>query len=82
MMETQVQTQFMPHTAAISDHAYDLIRELHRRLDAVWRYDQCIANADWRCQLTDYWHKVKQQDLENVEHLKHLIASEINQGGF
>ena len=33
-------------TQAIRDHDHDMIHDLSKRLDAVWRYDQYIENAD------------------------------------
>ena len=33
-------------TKAIRDHDHDMIHDLSKRLDAVWRYDQYIENAD------------------------------------
>ncbi len=44
-------------TKAIRDHDHDMIHDLSKRLDAVWRYDQYIENADkfpdlQRCQAT------------------------------
>jgi hypothetical protein len=35
-------------TCGCADHDHDLIHELSRRLDSLWRYDQYIANCDWR----------------------------------
>ena len=32
-------------TAGAADHDHDLVHELGKRLDALWRYDQYIANA-------------------------------------
>ena len=30
-------------TAGIADHDHDLVHELSRRLDALWRYDQYLS---------------------------------------
>ena len=32
-------------SSGCSDHDRDLVHELSRRLDSLWRYDQYIANA-------------------------------------
>jgi hypothetical protein len=32
-------------THGVADHNHDLIHDLSKRLDALWRYDQYIANA-------------------------------------
>ena len=33
-------------TCGCADHDHDLIHDLSKRLDALWRYDQYVANAD------------------------------------
>ena len=33
-------------TCGCKDHDHDLIHDLSKRLDALWRYDQYIANAE------------------------------------
>jgi len=37
------QTQHIGDTAAIADHDHDLIHELSKRTDGVWRYDMTDA---------------------------------------
>ena len=81
-------TETKPHQAAIGqckcceDHDQDLIRELSKRLDGLWRYDQHIANADGRPELQDFWREVKQQDQGTVKTLKEMISREIKAGCF
>lgn len=65
-----------------ADHDRDLVHELSKRLDSLWRCDQYIANADFRQQLVDFWQDIKQQELENVRRLKELIAEEVKNGCF
>ena len=31
---------------AVANHDHDMIHELGKRIDAVWRFDQSIANAE------------------------------------
>jgi len=69
-------------TQGCADHDHDLIHELSRRLDALWRYDQYIANAEWRDNLRQFWEDVKRQELENVQRLKELVAAEVRDGCF
>lgn len=69
-------------TKGIADHDHDLIHELNQRLDALWRYDQYIANADWREDLRNFWVEIKEQEQRNVKRLKELIAAEVHQGCF
>jgi len=65
-----------------ADHDHDLIHELSKRLDALWRYDQYIANADGKPALQDLWRELKRQDVANIERVKELIAEEIRQDCF
>lgn len=68
------QLEHIGETKGIADHDHDMIHELSKRLDAVWRFDQYIANASEYEELRDFWNKLKEQEVENVEQLKHLIA--------
>jgi len=80
-----VQTETVEHigeTKGIENHDHDLIHELSKRLDALWRYDQRIANADGHPALQDLWRELKRQDQENVNRMKTLVAEEINKGCF
>lgn len=74
--------QHIGETKALSDHDYDLIHELNKRLESLWRYDQYIANAEGKPELQEFWRTLKLQDQENVEQLKLLIANEIKQECF
>lgn len=69
-------------TMPIQNHDHDLIHELSKRIDAVWRYDQYIANADGKPQLQQFWRDVKQQDMQVVDRLKQCLADEVKQGCF
>jgi hypothetical protein len=80
-----VQTETMEHigeTKGIENHDHDLIHELSKRLDAIWRYDQRIANAEGHVALQDLWRELKRQDQENVKRMKQLVAEEIKKGCF
>jgi len=57
-----------------ADHDHDMIHELSKRLDALWRYDQYIANADGQMDLQNFWRNLKTQEQENVRRLKELVA--------
>ena len=57
-----------------ADHDHDMIHELSKRLDALWRYDQYIANADGHIDLQNFWQRLKTQEQENVRRLKDMIA--------
>jgi hypothetical protein len=55
--------------AVLSDF-HDVIHELSKRLDALWRYDQYTANAKDDSPLPGFWKEMKQQEQENVKRLK------------
>jgi len=63
-----------------ADH--DLVHELSRRLDSVWRYDQFIANADGREILQACWREFKEQDMRSIERLKEVLKDEIKNDCF
>jgi hypothetical protein len=65
-----------------ADHDHDLVHELSKRLDALWRYDQYIANAEGIARLQSLWRALKRQDQENIKRLKQLIGEEIEKGCF
>ena len=69
-------------SAAIADHDHDLVAELNRRLDAVWRYDQYIANAEWRDELRQFWLDAKANDQQAISRLRDLICTEVRNSCF
>ena len=69
----QREVEHIGDTQGCKDHDHDMVHELSRRLDALWRYDQYIANAENMDALKDFWRNVKQQELENIEQLKKLM---------
>lgn len=48
--------------------------ELSKRLDALWRYDQYIANAEQHADLQNFWRDMKEQETKNVQRLKALVS--------
>ena len=64
------------------DHDHDLIHDLSKRLDALWRYDQYIANAEAKPQLQNVWRDLKRQEVDNIKRVKQIIAEEIRQNCF
>ena len=75
-------TEQLGKTQGAANHDHDLVQDLSKRLDALWRYDQYIANAEGKAKLQDLWRSLKQQEQDNVRKLKELIAEEIKQGCF
>lgn len=61
-------------TPGAADHDHDMIQELSKRLDALWRVDQYIANAAGIPDLQEFWRDVKRQEQDNVTRLKRMIA--------
>lgn len=66
----------------VKDHDHDMVHDLSRRLDALWRYDQYIANAEGFELVQAFWRKVKEQEKENVAELKKLLSEHIRIGDF
>lgn len=69
-------------TQGARDHDHDLIHELSKRLDAVWRYDQYIANADGKPELQAFWRQLKNEECHVVDRLKELVGEEVRMNCF
>jgi hypothetical protein len=69
-------------TCGCADHDHDLVHELGRRLDALWRYDQYIANAEWRDEIAQFWRDAKAQEQQAIQRLKQLIKHEVRNDCF
>jgi hypothetical protein len=59
-----------------------MIHELSKRLDALWRYDQYIANARGDVELQEFWQELKEQEQDNVKRLKEFVAAHIEKDCF
>ncbi len=81
-LSAEKQMEHIGETKSIADHDHDIIHALSNRLDAVWRYDQYIANAEGKPELQDFWRELKQQDSETVARLRELVAKEIREECF
>ena len=75
-------TEHYGETKLIKNHDHDLIHELSKRLDGVWRYDQHIANAEDAPHVKAFWTELKQQEIKNVERLKELIREHVRKDCF
>ena len=69
-------------TRACEDLDRDLVHVLDEKLDAIWRYDQYIDNADGNPGLQAFWRDLKEFDQKTVERMKEFIAQEIQKGCF
>ena len=75
--KTEKQYDHIGETFGCENHDHDLVHELSRRLDCVWRYDQYIANAEGQTDLQEFWKSVKKQDGENIQQLKNLLGKHV-----
>ena len=76
-LAAEKQIEHLGETCGCADHDHDLVHELSKRLDALWRYDQRIANAAGHAAVQAFWRNLKRQDQKNTERLKQLIREEI-----
>jgi len=75
-------TEHVGETAGMADHDRDLVRELSKRLDCLWRCDQYIANAEGHDHLVGFWEEIKNQEQSNIDRMRKLIRKEIDQECF
>jgi len=76
-LAAEQEMKHLGETQGCKDHDHDLIHELSRRLDALWRYDQYIANAEGHDNAQKFWKDVKSQEEENIKRLKQLVGEEV-----
>lgn len=69
-------------TAGCADHDHDLIHELSKRLDALWRYDQYVANAKNHSDIESLWRDLKAQEERNITRIKGIVGVEVRKGCF
>lgn len=65
--------QHIGESQGARNHDHDMIHELSKRLDSLWRMDQYIANAEGIDSLQSFWRELKDQEQHNVERLKQLV---------
>jgi hypothetical protein len=81
-LAAEKELEHIGESCGCADHDHDLIHDLSKRLDALWRYDQYIANAEGKPVLQALWSDLKRQELENIHRVKQIIAQEIRQNDF
>lgn len=69
-------------THGAADHDHDMIHELSKRLDSLWRLDQYIANAEQQPDLQNLWRDLKEQEKTNIQRLKKLVAEHCERNCF
>lgn len=60
-----------------SETTVDLLQDLCRRRDSLWRYDQYIANCDGDTELRDHWRAIKTQETRTIKTLKELLVQRV-----
>ena len=75
-------TEHIGGSQGIENHDHDMIHDLSLRLDALWRYDQYIANARGNRTLIAFWKRIKDQETSNIKSLKKHIAIHAIKGCF
>jgi hypothetical protein len=81
-LAAEKELEHIGETCVIADHDHDLVHDLSKRLDALWRYDQYIANAEGRPALQALWCDLRSQEIENVKRMKQVLVDEIEEDCF
>jgi hypothetical protein len=81
-LAAEKELEHIGETCGCADHDHDLIHDLSKRLDALWRYDQYIANADGKPALQSLWRDMKRQEIANIQRVKDMVAEEVRQDCF
>ncbi len=68
-------------TCPVQDSIHDLAQVFTNRTNAVWRYDQYIANADGNRRLQDFWRDMKRQDQQACDRMRELLAEQLQSQG-
>jgi hypothetical protein len=80
--QAEDQWEHIGESQGCANHDHDLVHELSRRLDAVWRYDQFVANAEGHKDLQACWRDFKKQEMDAIKRLKGVMKDEFSQGCF
>lgn len=81
-LAAEKELEHIGESCGCADHDHDLIHDLSKRLDALWRYDQYIANAEGRPSLQGLWRVLKLQEIANVQRIKQMIVEEVQRNCF
>ena len=73
--------QHIGESKGVSNHLHDLIHDLSNRLDAIWRYDQYMANAKAGGNKEEgkLWGDLKKSEMKIVERLKSLLHKSLGE---
>ena len=75
-LAAEKELEHIGETCGMADHDHDLVHDLSKRLDALWRYDQYIANAHGNPALQGLWGDLKSQEIANIKRVKQAIVEE------
>lgn len=66
-------------TMGLPNHVHDLVHDLSTRLDAVWRYNQYMENAnkDTSKKEMKLWSDLLKSELKTVERLKVILHKQL-----
>jgi hypothetical protein len=81
-LAAEKELEHIGESAGCADHDHDLIHDLSKRLDALWRYDQYIANAEGKPDMQNMWRDLKRQEMANIKRVKQMISEEVRQNCF
>ncbi len=81
-MVAEKEMEHIGESKGAANHDHDMIHELSKRLDAYWRYDQYIANAEPDPDLQKFWQDMKGQEMQNIGRLKEFITNHCQKGCF
>lgn len=81
-LAAEKEMEHIGETCGCADHDHDLVHDLSKRLDALWRYDQYIANAEGKPALQELWRTFKRQEIDNIKRVKQMIREEVTGGCF
>ncbi len=58
--------EHLGETCGALDHDHDMIHDLSRRLDSLWRYGPIYRQCDGQANLIEFWQATKKQELKNM----------------
>lgn len=64
----------------MDNHAYDLIKALSKKADAVLVYEQYIKDSQNCEECRTFWGKLREEDKKHLEELKKLLYSHTERG--
>lgn len=78
-MQDQQADDHFGESKGMANHTHDLVHDLSNRLDAVWRYDQYIVNAQKKGadDVAQHWEAAKKEDERIIERAKELLKKHL-----